>query len=57
MTKGKGSNASEKKEDQCKERLDQRPTVQKEVRKWTSGFHLELGFLSHNVRAFTHFLV
>jgi hypothetical protein len=29
----------------------------KEVRKWTSGVHLELGFLSHNVRVFTHFVV
>jgi hypothetical protein len=29
----------------------------KAVRKWTSGVHLELGFLSHNVRVFTHFVV
>jgi hypothetical protein len=55
VTKGKGSSTSENKEYQCKEWLDRRTITWKEVRKWTSGIHLELGFLSHNVRAFTHF--
>jgi hypothetical protein len=41
-TKGKGSNASGKKEYQGKEWLDRRPTARKEVRKWTSGVHLEI---------------
>jgi hypothetical protein len=56
-TKGKGSNTPGKKEDQCKEQLDRKPTAWKAVRKWTSGVHLEFGFLSHNVRGFTHFAV
>jgi hypothetical protein len=47
----------ERRKIKCKEWLDRRPTMQKEVRKWTSGVHLELGFLSHNVRVFTHFVV
>jgi hypothetical protein len=29
----------------------------KEVRKWKSEVHLELGFWSHNVRVLTHFVV
>ena len=40
---------------QSKEKMDRRPTTQKIVSKWVSGVHLELGFLSHNVRGFTHF--
>jgi ribosomal protein S8E len=49
-----------KKEDQCrvkvKKELDRRPTMRKIVRKWTSGVHLELGFLSQ-CKGFTHFVI
>jgi hypothetical protein len=42
---------------ESKEGLDRRPTTWKVVKKWASGFHLELEFLSHNVRGFTHFVI
>jgi hypothetical protein len=42
---------------QRKKGLDRIPTVRKIVRKWESEVHLELGFFSHNVRDFTHFVV
>jgi hypothetical protein len=45
-TNFKGRNMLGNKEDQRKEQLDRRPTTWKEVRKWTSGVHLELGFFS-----------
>jgi hypothetical protein len=54
-TKGKGRSMPGKKEDQCKEQWDRRPTTLKEVRKWTSGVHLEIRVFV-NERVLTHLL-